>query len=239
MVLRTLVRSRESTGQISEARPLLATRFSQRGWVSQMISARGKVLRRPDTAGNVWTMSPREPRRTIRKRGSDMRGLADGIEKRTGGVVLGIADDGYANAEACGDGAFGDGVGGVVGAFGVNVGAQFFEKFFDIGFGENDDVVYVAESGDEKGAGVFVENGAAGAFEGADAGIGIDGDDEEIAFGFCSGEIAGVTNVERIKDAVGEDDALATLFGGPQLSRQVFSCDDFFVGFAHGSGSSA
>src|SRR5579863_5986450 len=114
MVCRTLVRSREFTGQISEARLLLATRFTQRGWVSQMISARGKELRRPATAGKVWTMSPREPRRTTRKRGSDMRGLADGIEKRARGVVFGVADDGYADAEAGGDGALGDGVGGVV-----------------------------------------------------------------------------------------------------------------------------
>src|SRR5580704_4543883 len=96
MVWRTLARSRESTGQISVARPLLTTRFTQRGWVSQVISARGKELRRPATAGKVWTMSPREPRRTTRKRGSDMRGLADGIEKGARGMVFGVADDGDA-----------------------------------------------------------------------------------------------------------------------------------------------
>src|SRR5580700_1237357 len=164
MVCRTLARSRESTGQISVARPLLATRFTQRGCVSQMISARGNEWRRPATAGKVWTMSPREPRRTTRKRGSDMRGLADGVKKRARGMVFRIADDGYADAEAGGDGALRDRVGGVVGAFGVDVGAQFFEKFFDIGLGENYNVVDVAESGDEKGAGLFVEDGAAGAF---------------------------------------------------------------------------
>src|ERR1700692_1261634 len=184
MVLRTPARSRESTGQISEARPLLATRLVQRGCVNQIISARGKELRRPATAGKVWTMSPREPRRTMRKRGSDMRGLADGIEKRAGGMVFGIAADGHADAEAGGDGAFGDGVGGVVGAFCVDIGAQIFEKFFDVGFGKNHDVVHGAESGDEKGARLFVKDGAAGAFQRADAGIGIDGDDEKIAFGF-------------------------------------------------------
>src|ERR1700675_1655834 len=122
MVWRTLERSRESTGQISEARPLLATRFTQRGWVSQMISARGKELRRPATAGKVWTMSPKEPRRAKRKRGSNMGDLADGIEQSAGGMIFGVANDGYANAEAGGDGAFGDGIGGVVGAFGVDIG---------------------------------------------------------------------------------------------------------------------
>jgi hypothetical protein len=145
-----------------------------------------------------------------------MRSLADGIEKGASGVVFGIADDGYADAEAGGDGALGDGVGGVVGAFGVDVGAQFFEQLFNIGFGENHDVVYDAESGDEKGAGLFVENGAAGAFEGPDAGVGVHGDDEEIAFGFCSGEITGVADVDRVEDAVGEYDALSALLCGRQ-----------------------
>src|SRR5882724_1744415 len=153
MIWRTFAKSRESTGQISEARPLLATRFTQRGWVSQIISARWKDWRRPATAGKVWTMSPKEPRRTTRKRGSDMRSLADGVEKRARGMVFGVADDRDADAEACGRGALGDGVGGVVGAFGVDVGAEFFENFFDVGFRENQDVVDVAESGDEKGAG--------------------------------------------------------------------------------------
>jgi hypothetical protein len=142
-----------------------------------------------------------------------MRGLADGVEKRARGMVFGVADDSDSNAEAGGRSAFRDGVGGVVGAFGVDVGAQFFEEFFDVGFGEDHDVVNVAESGYEKGAGLFVENGAAWAFEWTGAGIGIDGDDEEITFGFCSREIAGMTDVERVEDAVGEDDALAALSG--------------------------
>src|SRR5882762_10210640 len=182
-VWRTLARLRESTGQTWVARPLLATRFTQRGCVSQMISARGNELRKPETAGNVWTISPREPRRTARKRGSDMRGLADGIEKRARGMVLGVADDGYADAEAGRDGSLGDGVGGVVGAFGVDVGTEFFEEFFDVEFGENYDVVHCADSSDEKGACLFVENGTAGAFEGSDARVGIDSNDEKIAFG--------------------------------------------------------
>src|ERR1700756_318056 len=115
-------RSRESTGQISVASPLLLTNSTQGGWVSQTISADGKDWRSPATAGKVWTMSPREPRRTTRKRGSGMRGLADGVKKRARGMVLGVADDSDSNAEAGGRSAFRDGVGGVVGAFGVDVG---------------------------------------------------------------------------------------------------------------------
>jgi hypothetical protein len=143
-----------------------------------------------------------------------MRGLANRVEKRAGGMVFGIADDGDADAEAGGDGTLGDGVGSIVGALGVDVGAQIFEKFFDVGFGKNHDVVHGAESGDEEGTGLFIEDGAAGAFEPADAGIGIDGDDEEIAFSFGGGEIAGVADVERVEDAVGEHNALSALLRG-------------------------
>src|SRR5258708_21433983 len=135
-VWRTLARLRESTGQIWVARPLLATRFTQRGCVSQMISARGNELRKPETAGNVWTISPREPRRTARKRGSDMRGLADGIEKRARGMVFGVADDGYADAEAGRDGSLGGGVGGAVGSFGRDAGTGCFRVVFGGQVGE-------------------------------------------------------------------------------------------------------
>jgi len=83
---------------------------------------------------------------------------------------------------------------------------------------------------------LFVEDGAARAFEGTDAGVGIDGDDEEVSFGFGGREIAGVTDVERVEDAVGEDDALAALPGRCQECDQFFAQNDFFVGLAHGSG---
>jgi len=128
-------------------------------------------------------------------------------------MIFRIADDRDADAQTGGDGALGDGFRGVVGAFRVDVGLQFFEEFFDVGLGENYDVVDGAESSDEKGAGLFVENGTAGALERTNAGIGINGDDEEIAFGLRGAEIAGVADVERIEDAVGEDDALAALLG--------------------------
>ena len=58
---------------------------------------------------------------------------------------------------------------------------------------------------------MLVEDGAAGAFEGTDTGIGVDGDDEEVAFAFCGGKIADVADVEGVEDTVGEDDAPAAL----------------------------
>src|ERR1700687_3803677 len=140
---------RVSTVQTSEASAPLSTRNFQRGWVSQTISAAGKVARRAATAGKVWTMSPREPSRKTRKRGSGMRGLADGFEEVAGGVIFRIADNGDADAEAGGGGACGNGVGGVVGAFGVHIGTQRLEKGLDVGFAEEDHVVNATERGHE------------------------------------------------------------------------------------------
>src|ERR1700757_1556139 len=109
-------------------------------------------------------------------------------------MIFGVGNDGYADAEAGGRGALGDGIGGVVSAFGVDIGAQFFQKLFNVWFGENYDIVDAAKSGDEEGAGLFVENGAARALEGTDAGVGIDGYDEEPAFRFGACEIAGAAD---------------------------------------------
>src|SRR5258705_11065676 len=95
-----------------------------------MISARGNELRKPETAGNVWTISPREPRRTARKRGSDMRGLADGIEKRARGMVFGAADIAYADAKGGPDAPPGPTAGGGVGPFSRGARREFLEDVF-------------------------------------------------------------------------------------------------------------
>ncbi len=93
-------------------------------------------------------MSPREPRRTTRKRLSGMRSLANGIEQCASGVFLGVANDGNANAQTIRNGAFGNGFGSVVGALGVDVGKKLFQELFDIGLGEDEDIVDRAKSGD-------------------------------------------------------------------------------------------
>src|SRR5579863_7760197 len=100
MVLRKECMERVSVVQTCVASALLSTRNFQRGCVIQMISALGKLSRSAATAGKVCTISPRAPRRTIRKRGSGMRRLANRCEKFARGMILGIADDGNFDAEA-------------------------------------------------------------------------------------------------------------------------------------------
>src|SRR5580692_6488890 len=127
MILRSEGMERVSVAQTCEASPLLSTKSFHRGCVSHTISAPGKVSRNAATAGKVCTMSPSEPRRRTRKRGSGMRSLADGFKKIARGMIFGIANDGNPNAETRGSGALGYGFRGVVGSFGMNVRAEVFQ----------------------------------------------------------------------------------------------------------------
>src|ERR1035438_2721775 len=155
---------RVSMVRTSEARALLSTKNFQRGWVSQVISATGNVSRSAATAGKVWTMSPREPKRRSRKRGSGMRSLANGVDEFAGGVIFRVADNGYLYAEAGGGCSLGYGVGCVVGAFGVDVGVEKFQEGFDVGFAEEYDVIDGAKCGYQRCARGIWQDGAAGTF---------------------------------------------------------------------------
>src|SRR5216684_1317834 len=103
MVSRKDLYERVSVTKISVANSLLSTSAFQRGWVSQTISAFGNDSRRAATAGKVWTISPRDPRRTTRKRGSGMRRLANRVQEFSRGVILGVAHDGHTDAQPFGD----------------------------------------------------------------------------------------------------------------------------------------
>src|SRR5271168_2382692 len=148
MALRKEATARVSMVRTSVARVLLSTRDFHRGWVIQVISASGNDSRSAATAGKVCTMSPKEPSRRTRKRGSDMRSLANGIEEVAGRMILRVAHDGDADTEACGGGALGYGVDRVVGALGVNVGVKKLQQGFNVGIAEEHDVVDVAEGSD-------------------------------------------------------------------------------------------
>src|SRR5438309_8876121 len=122
---RTEATARVSTVHISDVRLLLWTRKDHRGCESQTICTCGKDSRNAATAGKVWMMSPSDPSRTTRKRGSGMRRLAHRFQESARGVILRVAHNGYANAEPGRRRALRHALGSVVGSLGVNVRAQF------------------------------------------------------------------------------------------------------------------
>jgi len=150
-------------------------------------------------------------------------------------VILGITHNGYADAEPGGDGALGYALCRVIRAFAVNVGPQLFQERFDIGFGEEHDVVYAAERCHELRARVFIENRPAGPFQIAHTGIGVHANDQNIAFAARAFEIANVPDVQRIEAAVREDDAPAMALVFLEFLAEYTLRHDFGTGFAHDS----
>jgi hypothetical protein len=94
----------------------------------------------------------------------------------------------------------------------MNVRAEVFEQRLDARLTEEDYIIDGAKRSDKERAGVFIKNGAAGAFQRADARVRVNSDDEEVAFAARAFEITDVPHVERIKTTVGKNDALAVLF---------------------------
>src|SRR6266849_7464072 len=125
-------------------------------------------------------------------------------------MILWVANNGDANAKPRGDSALRHALCRVIRAFGMNVGPQLFEECFDVGFGEQHDVVYAAEGRHELRARVFIEHRPAGSLQAADAGIDVHANDQNIAFAASAFEITNMPDVKRIEAAVRQNDALAT-----------------------------
>ena len=120
-------------------------------------------------------------------------------------MLFGIADDGYSNAEHFRELAFGHCVGGVISAFGVDVWLKFAEQRIYIEFVEDDDVIHGAKRSDERGTRTFGEDGPAVALQFPCAGIGVDSDYEEIAFGARGFQIADVAHMQKVENTIGKD----------------------------------
>src|SRR6266850_476523 len=154
-------------------------------------------------------------------------------------MIFGVANNGHANAESGGDGALGYALCRVIRAFGVDVGPQLPQERFDVGFGEEHDVVYAAEGRHELRARVFIENRPAGPLQIAHAGIRVYANDQNIAFAACAFKIADVPYVERIEAAVREDDAPALALVFRELFAKHISRRDFGSGCSHDSADSS
>src|SRR5260370_4478399 len=86
-------------------------------------------------------MSPSEPSRTTRKRGSDMRSLAHGIEESARRVILRVTDNSYADTEPRGRGTLRDGLGGVICSLGMHIRAQVLQQRLQVGLPEDYDII--------------------------------------------------------------------------------------------------
>ena len=144
-------------------------------------------------------------------------------------MIFRVAYDGDPNSEKCGDFAFRHGVGSVVGPFGVNVRLNFAEQRHNVELVENYDVVHKFQRGDERRTRTLGENWAAFAFQFSGTGIGIDSDDEKIAFLFCGLQVANVADVQQIEDAIREHNFAAGMAMLIEDAVQTFAGNNFFA----------
>ena len=79
-------------------------------------------------------------------------------------MVFGIADDSDTDPQASRDSSFGNRVGRVVCAFGVDVGAKVLQQLLDIRFTEEDDVIDGAQGGNQRSARRLRKNRTPGTF---------------------------------------------------------------------------
>src|SRR5260221_81426 len=163
-------------------------------------------------------MSPSDPSRTTRKRGSGMRSLAHGIEKVARRMVLGIADDRYTDTEPGGRRTFRDGLARVIRSLSVNVRTQLLQQRFYVRLAEDHNIIDGAQRADQGGTRSFGQDGAPSAFQGADARICVHANSQDIAFAARAFEIANVAHVQGIEAAVCQHNFLAR----PAMLRKEF-----------------
>src|SRR5258708_9988725 len=154
-------------------------------------------------------------------------------------MILEVANNCYPDAKPDSNGAFRYGLGRVVRAFGVNIGAHFFQQRLHVWFGEEHNVIHAAKCGDELSAGIFIEDWAPGPFQMADARIGIHTHNENVAFTARTFKIANMSEVQSVEAAVGEDDPLAVTLMFREPHAQLIPRNDFGGAFAHGLGGSS
>src|SRR5467141_218879 len=113
-------------------------------------------------------------------------------------MLLRVANDGNANAEQPRELTLRDSVGGVVGALGMNLGLQFSQQRVDVEFVEDDHVVHRHKCRHERCPRSFGENWAPVTFKLSGAGVRIDSNYQQVAFGARGLYVTDVSGVEQI-----------------------------------------
>jgi hypothetical protein len=89
-------------------------------------------------------------------------------------------------------------------------------------FVEDEDRVDAFEAGEDFGALELRGDWAAGSFEGANAAVAVDADDEEIAKGAGGFKTVDVPGMKKIEAAIGEDNFAAVAFLGSKPQNRLF-----------------
>lgn len=144
--------------------------------------------------------------------------------------MLGVADDGDADSKTRGRGALRNRFRSVVRALRVHIRPEQLEQALHIQFLKNHHAVHGGERGDEFGASAFVQDWPAGPLQLPRARIRIDGNNQDVAFAPRGFQIADVSHMQEIENAVGEDDGLAVGAGAVNHSAEHIRRHDFVAG---------
>jgi hypothetical protein len=153
------------------------------------------------------------------------RGLGEGADfLEDGGGGIGVEDVDALDATAGGFDFFAadDLIAGPVATLDENIGKKSGDDRARSRFVEDEDSIDAFETGENFGALVLRNDGAAGPFEGANAAIAVDADDEEIAEGAGGFETADVSGMKKIEAAIGEDNFAAVAFLGSKPQNRLF-----------------
>src|SRR5262249_48599862 len=97
----------------------------------------------------------------------------------------------------------------IVGTLYQNIGTQGSDNLFRRGFIKNGDVIDRLKAGQDNSSGLLRLNGPIRSLEGANAGITVEPDDEQVGLGSCLLQVLNVTRVQDVEAAVGKRNPLA------------------------------
>src|SRR5580704_3414583 len=107
----------------------------------QSMRASGKVSRRAAAAGRAWTMSPGDPSRTSRKRGSAIFLVTQAGDKFARGMFFGITDDCYTNPEKRCEVAFRNSFRRVIRTFRMHIRLKFAQQRIHVEIVEDNHII--------------------------------------------------------------------------------------------------
>ncbi len=142
-------------------------------------------------------------------------------------MVFGIADDFHSPAVFCDDISLRNGVRSVVGAFGLNVRANFVDESANVKFGKNHYCINHRERSDDFGTLAFGHQRAAWALERTHRGVGVYCDYQLAAQTFCCMKITNMADVQQIESSVGERDAFTNTPPVFNAAAKLFAIQDF------------